>query len=142
MSEAEFGRWLRARREERNLTRKDLARRIGCSIVTVEKIEGGTRRPSAQIAELLADWLDTPTSERLAFVQIARGRDRVAGDPGARARPPSERSRSNLPAPVTAFVGRRALVAETAARLRVPGVRLLSLTGSPGIGKTRLSLQI
>jgi predicted ATPase len=47
----------------------------------------------------------------------------------------------NLPAPLTPFVGREALLAEIRKRLRDPGCRLLSLIGPGGSGKTRLALE-
>ncbi|QRN97056.1 tetratricopeptide repeat protein [Archangium violaceum] len=47
----------------------------------------------------------------------------------------------NLPSPPSAFVGRWRELAELQRRLRDPKVRLLTLTGPGGTGKTRLSLQ-
>jgi predicted ATPase/class 3 adenylate cyclase len=48
---------------------------------------------------------------------------------------------TNLPAPLTSFVGRHGDLAE-ACRLLREQVRLLTLTGPGGIGKTRLALQV
>src|SRR6266540_2097664 len=50
--------------------------------------------------------------------------------------------RTNLPAQPTAFIGREQDVAAIAALLRRTDVRLVTLTGPGGIGKTRLSLQL
>ncbi|CAA9242268.1 MAG: hypothetical protein AVDCRST_MAG93-1386, partial [uncultured Chloroflexia bacterium] len=47
-----------------------------------------------------------------------------------------------LPAPATRLVGRSTEVATLCAYLEDTGVRLLTLVGPPGIGKTRLSLQV
>jgi predicted ATPase/DNA-binding SARP family transcriptional activator len=47
----------------------------------------------------------------------------------------------NLPAQLTPFVGREALLAEIEARLADPGCRLLTLVGPGGSGKTRLALE-
>jgi predicted ATPase len=49
--------------------------------------------------------------------------------------------RSNLPVPPTPFLGREREVAEVADRLNQEGVRLLTLTGPGGTGKTRLAMQ-
>jgi transcriptional regulator with XRE-family HTH domain len=52
-----FGLWLKERRRLLDLTQTDLANGVGCSVVTIRKIEADERRPSRQIAELLADCL-------------------------------------------------------------------------------------
>ena len=49
--------------------------------------------------------------------------------------------RTNLPVPATPFLGRDAELAEVGALLARPDVRLLTLTGPGGTGKTRLALQ-
>ena len=48
---------------------------------------------------------------------------------------------TNLPVPATPFLGREREVDQIAALLRRPDVRLVTLTGPGGSGKTRLSLQ-
>ncbi len=48
----------------------------------------------------------------------------------------------SLPAQLTPLIGRRQEVAEVWALLQRPEVRLVTLTGIGGVGKTRLSLQV
>ena len=48
---------------------------------------------------------------------------------------------TNLPVPATPFLGREREVDQISTLLRSPGVRLVTLTGPGGSGKTRLSLQ-
>ena len=55
-----FGVWLKQHRRAIGLPVKDLAQRVGCSRMTILKIEAGERRPSGQIAGLLAVELGVP----------------------------------------------------------------------------------
>ena len=61
---------------------------------------------------------------------------------GANAFPPLKTLyQTNLPVPATPFLGRKEELAEIAALLAREDVRLLTLTGAGGTGKTRLALQ-
>src|SRR5215831_15503045 len=68
-----FGQWLRQRRHELDLTQEEVANGTGCSSDTIRKLESGKRRPSRQVAELLANVLNVGPEERPAFIQWARG---------------------------------------------------------------------
>jgi predicted ATPase/transposase/DNA-binding XRE family transcriptional regulator len=129
--EGEFRALLKERRQALDLTQRDLAARVGCSLATIQKIEGGRLRPSKQIAELLAAALATNSTQQELLVQLARGQGarETTLDPA-------------LPLPPTSFVGRDTEIAQLQGQLRRPDVRLLTLTGPPGIGKTRLALQL
>src|SRR5919201_2920456 len=67
-----FGSWLRQRRREAGISRDELAEQAACSSITLQKIEAGERRPSRQLALILAQVFDVPTDEREAFVAFAR----------------------------------------------------------------------
>src|SRR4051794_702383 len=53
---------------------------------------------------------------------------------------PEPRTSTLVPVPLTRLVGREREVAEVVALLRREDVRLLTLTGPGGVGKTRLAL--
>ncbi len=138
-----FGEWLRQQRNQLKLTRGQLAERVGCSVALLRKIEDGERRPSTQIAELLANCLDIPPEQRSTFVKVARGElsvDRLSTvmKPVAT----SKISRITLPVLPTPLIGRQREVEELSQLLRDPQCRLLSLVGPGGIGKTRLTIEI
>ena len=54
----------------------------------------------------------------------------------------SQRALYNVPSPSTSFVGREKEVAALSDLLDLPDVRLLTLLGPGGVGKTRLALQV
>jgi transcriptional regulator with XRE-family HTH domain len=110
-----FGEWLRLRRETLNLTRVELARCVDCSVSALRKIEADERRPSRQLAELLAGCLEIPSGQLAAFLDAARGRRRVdrLGAPQPTTVPSGSQSKpartiSSLPTPATPLVGREA----------------------------------
>ncbi|HYP39583.1 MAG TPA: tetratricopeptide repeat protein [Chloroflexia bacterium] len=142
--------WLKEQRKALDLTQKDLAQRIGCSTVTVKKLEAGELRPSKELATILAQHFGISGEQQQSFVQFARdgtGKS-VQPDRGLSALSESTpwerlgRVPNNLPAPPNAFIGRRAEVEAVQVLLQRQGVRLITLTGPPGIGKTRLSLEV
>src|SRR5262249_55596956 len=68
-----FGEWLRQSRTDLRLTREECAKRGGCAVSALRKIEDGERRPASQMAELMANSLNIPPAERSTFVKVARG---------------------------------------------------------------------
>ena len=135
-----FGLWLKKRRKALDLTQGALAERVGCSLATIEKIESEERRPSTQIAELLADALEIPTNERELFLKVAR---RLKSDVGLASVSPilSPPVKTNVPIPPTPLIGRESELDGIRHLLSNPECRLISLIGQGGIGKTRLGIE-
>src|SRR5262245_21766013 len=67
-----FGMWVRRRRKALDLTQDALARRVGCALSMIRKIEADERKPSRQVAALLANALELLPTEREPFLQAAR----------------------------------------------------------------------
>ena len=143
METASFGAWVRRRRVTLDLTQAELARRVACAPITVRKIEADERRPSKVMAERLAEALalegesaDRFVAAARAVVSPARLTTPAAGDvfgPGG-----------DLPAPPHHIVGREAEIGDALDRLAVSGgpARLLTVVGPPGVGKTRLAVEV
>jgi predicted ATPase/transcriptional regulator with XRE-family HTH domain len=155
-----FGYWIRRRRKAIDMTQPELADRVGCSVSAIRKIESDERRPSAQIAELLADALLIEDADRPLFIQVARGvksttrldgleapplaaaTAAIAAAAPASTTPPVRPSPPRLPIPPTPLIGRTAEQEALAALLDQPDCRIISLVGAGGIGKTRLALAV
>ncbi len=143
------------RRKELRLQRTELAVLVGCAAITLRKIETDERRPSQQLAELLADRLGLPPGERATFVRVARGELPADHLPALPFAPPGPQTpvaaverelirvppmRTNLPAPLTSFIGRDE--EQAAIPALIESQRLVTLTGVGGVGKTRLATEI
>ncbi len=131
---AAFGALLKHYRLAVSLTQEELAEAAGISTRAISNLERGVN-PTARkdTVALLADALHLSGRERTAFARAARGQVRPAGSMSAR---------HNLPAPSTPLIGREREARALDALLRRPDVRLLTLTGPGGIGKTRLALHV
>ncbi len=135
-----FGAWVRQRRRVLDLTQAALARLIGVAAISIQKIEADERRPSQQVAELLAAQLHIPDQERERFLATARG-ERAPDQLPAPTQDLPERQ-VHLPTQLTSFLGRAREIGELRALLQKPDVRLVTLTGAGGTGKTRLALRV
>ena len=134
-----FGAWLAQRRKAQDLTQEELAQRVGCSMALIRKIEANERKPSKQIVELLADVLGISAAQRDQFRHFARTED---GDVDPHQFAQVKHQHSNLVAQPNALVGREWEIAAIERRLLRDDARLITLVGPPGIGKTRLSIEV
>ncbi len=147
-ADASFGTWLKSRRKTLDMTQEELAQEVGCATVTIRKIEANALRPSSQIALRLAQCCSIPEAEHDAFVRFARSEqtdghvwvDKTPGAPSIRFE--ADRPQNNLTDLPNPLIGREQELEQIRQRLLKDSVRLLTLIGPPGVGKTRLALQI
>jgi predicted ATPase/transcriptional regulator with XRE-family HTH domain len=150
--EPTFGAWLKSRRRQLDLTQKGLAHLVGCSVGTIRKMEVDERRPSRQLAGLLAQHLDIPSDQHETFIAFARSEPYIAKTPHP-VLPADEdqipiiphetketRIKHNLPLETTKFVGREKDLATLGYLFTNHERRLVTILGPGGIGKTRLAL--
>src|SRR5215217_3277423 len=137
MTQTGFGVLLRRYRTAAGLTQEELAERAGLSPRGISDLERGARRtPHLPTVRMLADALDLVPADRQALL--------VAGRPNTISETVSTplTGLSRLPQPLTSLIGREAEIAAVTALLRQAEVRLLTLTGPGGTGKTRLAVAV
>ena len=137
MTETGFGDLLRRHRVAAGLTQEALAERAGLSARGISDLERGARElPRKDTLRLLLQALALAPADRAALVAAAR-RSPARAPGGEHA----DRL-TGLPVPLTPLIGRETDVAAVSALLKEPAVRLLTLTGPGGTGKTRLALAV
>ena len=147
---------LRAARKERGWTQQQVADRIGAPLpLNISRWESGTAFPSAYYVERLSQLFgksirelglsqleqETPVKPVPHPVAIEQVPTSAFFEGGYAAEFLTVRD-NTLPLPLTPLVGRDEDVAAVLALLQRPTVRLVTLTGTGGIGKTRLALQV
>lgn len=134
-----FGQLLKQFRTDAWLTQEALAERAGVSPRSVRALEHGSGQPQRETALRLASALALEGEQRAQFLAAAAPAPRKA-NAGASSAP--DLLFPVLPLPPTAMVGRSEETAAVAALLQREEIRLVTLTGAGGIGKTRLALQV
>ncbi len=125
-----LGSLLKAHRSTMGLTQEELAENADVSARTVSDVERGLRtRIYRDTASRLAEALSLHDNALAEFRTAARGRA------------PAPRPASLLPEPPTRLIGREREVDVVITALDRPEVRLLTLTGPGGIGKSRVALE-
>lgn len=130
-----FGRLLRRHRLKRGLSQEALAERASLSADAVGMLERGVRRkPYEQTVDSLAKALKLRKHDRATFFSVARNCER--------SRPSRHLARLPVPTPLTPLIGRELDIAAIQEWLLVREPRLVTITGTGGVGKTRLALAL
>jgi predicted ATPase/transcriptional regulator with XRE-family HTH domain len=130
-----FGAQLKALREAAGFTQDELATIAGLSVHAVSALERGQRqRPHVDTVRALSAALDLTGPIRDALLASARAPTRNPVE--------EDRNRASLPLPLTSLLGREADVETLGLWLAAPDVRLVTITGPGGVGKSRLALEV
>jgi predicted ATPase/DNA-binding XRE family transcriptional regulator len=145
-----FGDLLRQHRQAAGLTQEELAEQANLSLRAISDLERGIKQhPRRQTLQLLAAALNLSPDERAQL-------ERAGGKPAPRVPASSSAARTaptimgyrptglqrNLPLQITSFIGRERELRQLESLLWKAGIRLVTLTGPGGSGKTRLALQV
>ncbi len=133
-----FGVVLRRFRVAAGLTHETLAERAGLGARTISDLERGvSRAPRAETLNLLVEALGLSAEQRSDLLVAARPELEAAAPVSASTAAPG-----NLPAELTSFVGREREVEAVRGFVLRDDVRLVTLTGPGGMGKTRLGYHV
>jgi predicted ATPase/transcriptional regulator with XRE-family HTH domain len=151
-SQETFAALFRRMRKAAGLSQEELAERAGVSVRSVTNIEGGALHlPRQETLHLLAAALELTTGQeadlRAAVRAQRRSRaQRLTDGLPASAKRHSARVTSSaqhaapLPKPLTPLIGREQELTQILTVVRQPEIRLVTLSGLGGVGKTRLAL--
>jgi predicted ATPase/DNA-binding XRE family transcriptional regulator len=127
-----LGSRLRRLREAAGYTQEELAFRSGLTPNAISDLERGkTRHPYPNTVRALANALGLNEEDRAVLVATPESRVAVGNS--------QPNLKTDLPSPPTPLVGRQAELQEV--RTFLGEVRLLTLTGTGGVGKTRLAME-
>lgn len=137
---ATFGQMLKHLRRRARLTQMELGTAVGYSEAYITRLEGDSRLPIPGMVEsVFVDALGLRAEPDLARRLLALAQFARDKQPGALAQPIRPKSPTNLPAQLSRFIGRASELEEVHRLIR--DHRLVTFTGSGGVGKTRLALE-
>jgi predicted ATPase/DNA-binding XRE family transcriptional regulator len=138
-----FGSLLRRYRERAGLTQERLAERAGLTANAIGALERGERRrPYPHTMRALADALGLSDDERATLTTTGPGHELApAPAAGSTRSPDAPATETHLPPQLTSLVGRTTEVRIVEQLLLRADVRLLTLLGPGGVGKTRLAIE-
>ncbi|MBI3172673.1 MAG: tetratricopeptide repeat protein [Chloroflexi bacterium] len=139
-----FGELLRYLRERASLSQRALAQQVGYHYSYMSRLEKNVRTPDTLILRTrflpaLRIGNDSAWATRLLELAIEGPQEDLAPKTESVARP---RPGANLPVSLTPLLGRESESAALFQILTSADVRLVTLIGPPGVGKTRLSLHL
>ena len=130
-----FGTHLRRARESAGLTQEALAERAGLTPNSVGALERGEHRhPYPATVRALAEALGLTELERATLARSVPMRNRTTGGSASHI--------ADVPVPLSPLIGREREVASVTGLLQQEGLRLVTLSGPGGVGKTRLALHV
>ena len=134
-----FGDLVRRHRIAAALSQEALAERAGVSARAISDLERGIHRaPRLETVRMLADALGLDATARGELLDAARPEVTEVGSAARGQFPPH----AALPLPPTPLIGREAEVVALTRLLAETDVRLVTLTGPGGTGKTRLAQEV
>ena len=139
-----FGDLLRFLRQRERMSQRDLAAAVGYSDAQINRLERGSRVPDPKmVAARFIPALHLKGESDIAsrLIELATSMGRQSETASSVVQQVSS-DWKQLFVPATNLIGRERDIADAQAMLRRPNVRLITLMGPPGVGKTRLAMEI
>ena len=144
-SSESFGELLRLLRQRAHLTQRELAVIVGYSDAQINRYEKGARTPDPSVVAALflkALGLEPESDLAARLVALAHKPVQIVINGMTIDANIDQQLRAKLPSPTTDLLGRDSDIKSVLEMLSCDNVRMLTLVGPPGVGKTRLAIQL